>query len=63
MIWEYDPDLHLTPYAAAKPCEDFAETFHFYLRRKGRLPVRLRDKPEIVRKWAFIQWLAERISG
>lgn len=38
------------------------ETFHFYLRHKGRLPVRFHNKPEIVRKWAFIQWLAERIS-
>lgn len=62
-VEEYDPELHLTPYAAAMPCEDFAETFHFYLRHKGRLPLRLRDKPEIARKWAFIQWISESISG
>ena len=57
-VEEYDPDLHLTPYAAAMPCEDFAETFHFYLRHKGRLPVRLRNKPAIAHKWSFIASLA-----
>lgn len=62
-VEEYDPDLHLTPYAASMPCEDFAETFHFYLRHKGRLPVRLQSKPEIARKWAFVRWVAERIAG
>jgi hypothetical protein len=62
-VEEYDPDLHVTPYAAAMPCEDFAETFHFYVRHKGRPPVRLQTKPEIGRKWAFIHWLAERIAG
>jgi hypothetical protein len=50
----YDPDHHLTRYAATSSCEDFAETFHFYLRHKGRLPIRLQAKPEIVRKWDFI---------
>lgn len=57
-VWEYHPDLHLTPYAASKPCEDFAETFHFYLRHKGSLPLRLQAKPAIARKWAFIASLA-----
>lgn len=58
-VWEYHPDLHLTPYAASMPCEDFAETFHFYLRHKGRLPRRLAGKPEIIRKWNFIRRMAE----
>ena len=53
-VREYHPDHHLTPYAAANPCEDFAETFHFYLRHKGRLPLRLQAKPVIARKWGFI---------
>jgi hypothetical protein len=53
-VREYDPDHHLTEYAATNPCEDFAETFHFYLRHKGRLPVRLRGKSVIARKWEFI---------
>ena len=53
-----DPSEHLTAYAATSPCEDFAETFHFYLRHKGRLPVQLQGKPVIVRKWRFIQAMA-----
>lgn len=61
-VWEYHPDLHLTPYAASMPCEDFAETFHHYLRHKGRLPVRFANKPEILRKWEFVDAMAGRIS-
>jgi len=53
-VTDYDPTQHLTPYAATNPCEDFAETFHFYLRHKGRLPLRLQAKSEIVRKWDFV---------
>ncbi|MEI7910151.1 MAG: hypothetical protein WCK77_10980 [Verrucomicrobiota bacterium] len=62
-IWEYDPDRHLTEYAATMPCEDFAEVFHYYLRHKGRLPLRLATKPIIVRKWQFIKWLAKSIPA
>ena len=50
---------HLTPYAATNPCEDFAEVFAYFLRHKGRLPVRLRAKPAIAWKWRFIRSLAE----
>ncbi len=49
---------HLTPYAATNPCEDFAETFHFYLRHKGRLPLRLKAKLVTARKWDFIASVA-----
>lgn len=56
--WEYQADWHLTPYAAESPCEDFAETFHFFLKHKGRLPQRLQNKPGIVRKWNFVASLA-----
>lgn len=57
---EYDPELHLTRYAAACPGEDFAETFHYYLRHRGRLPLRLRKKPAIRKKWRFIDGLTVR---
>ena len=60
-VREYDPDHHLTPYASTLPCEDFAETFHFYLRHKGRLPVRLAGKPALARKWEFMEWMAWKI--
>lgn len=53
-VHDYDPDQHLTPYAATNPCEDFAETFHFFLRHKGRLPLRLQTKSVIARKWDFV---------
>jgi hypothetical protein len=48
----------VTEYAASMPCEDFAETFHFYLRHKGRLPLRWANKPDIIHKWKFIESLA-----
>ena len=60
--WSHDPVRHVTRYAAVMPCEDFAEVFHFYLKHKGRLPQRLASKPAIVRKWAFMEWLAGRIT-
>jgi hypothetical protein len=62
-VWEYDPDRHLTEYASTMPSEDFAEVFHYYLRHKGRLPLRLANKPRIVRKWQFVKWLAKCISS
>jgi hypothetical protein len=55
---EYDPSLHVTKYAATRPCEDFAETYHFYIRHKGRVPMRLVGKSAIVRKWKFIDRIA-----
>ena len=61
-LMKYDPDHHLTQYAATTPCEDFAETFYFYLRHKGKLPIHLADKPVILAKWRFVEWLACRIS-
>lgn len=57
-VWEHHPDVHVTEYAASMPCEDFAETFHFYLRHKGRLPLRWADKPDIIHKWKFIRSIA-----
>ena len=61
-IHEYDPVLHVTRYASTMSCEDFSETFHQYLRHKGRLPAYLARKPAIVRKWEFIQRMAERTA-
>ena len=52
--WEYDPDLHVTEYAASDASEDFAETFMLYLRARGRLPAPL-DRPVIRRKWGFVR--------
>lgn len=57
-VGDFDPEAHLTRYAASSPCEDFAETFHYFLRHKGRLPQRLQSKVAIVRKWRFLKKMA-----
>ena len=60
---DYDRELHVSKYAATMPAEDFAETFHFYIRHKGRLPVRLAGRPAIVRKWNFIERIARAMGS
>ena len=52
--WDYDPERHVTPYAATSPGEDFAETFMLYLRHSGELPERF-DFWRIRRKWRFVR--------
>ena len=59
--WEYDPEHHVSPYAAKDPSEDFAETFMVYVRRGGRLPARHATAP-IRHKWRFIRSLSAAIS-
>jgi hypothetical protein len=61
VAWEFDPDLHLTQYAATSSSEDFAETFMFYLRHGGVLPT-ARATPAIRRKWSFICRLGNAIG-
>lgn len=56
--WEYDPEDHVSEYAATAPAEDFAETFMFYIRHRGVLPAQHASET-IKRKWKFIQ----RLSG
>ena len=59
--WEYEPEHHVSEYAATAPAEDFAETVMVYLRHGGRLPAR-HDTAPIKRKWRFIRRLSEAIS-
>jgi hypothetical protein len=61
-LFGYDPARHLTRYAADNPAEDFAETFHFFLRHKGRLPVRFEGRPIIARKWRFVARIARHMA-
>jgi len=58
---EYDPDEHVTVYAATNPSEDFAELFYLYLRNQGQLP-RCYNKPRIRTKWQFIRDLSWAIQ-
>jgi hypothetical protein len=50
---EFDPEHHVTEYAASAPGEDFAEVFWLYLKHRGKLPNRL-DTPPIRKKWEFV---------
>ena len=59
---EYDPDLHVTPYAAWNCQEDFAEVFAKFLKHGGRLP-KIFDTPTIRAKWKFVKWMVGRIGG
>lgn len=51
---DYDPDRHVTPYAATSPSEDAAEVFMLYLKYDGELPERL-NTWRIRRKWRFVR--------
>lgn len=52
-VMEYDPNFHISEYAATSSGEDFAEVFMFFLKHKGRLP-RKHDTKPIRRKWKFV---------
>lgn len=54
--FEYDPEHHVTEYAAASTGEDFAEVFWLYLKHKGKLPAKL-DTAPIRRRWRFVEKL------
>lgn len=53
---EYDPEHHITEYAATDPMEDFAENFYLYLKHRGTLPAAYRTGP-ILERWKFIRGL------
>lgn len=50
----------VSAYAATSPCEDFAETFMFFLKHRGRKPTRFRGR--IIAKWTFIRRLVKRLT-
>jgi len=58
---DYDPERHVTPYAATSPSEDFAEVFMLYLRHRGELPRRF-DTWRIRRKWRFTRELGIAVA-
>jgi hypothetical protein len=58
---EFHPEVHLTPYAAHSPGEDFAETFMIYVRTAGVLPACHQSKA-IKSKWLFLRELSKSIS-
>ncbi len=52
---------YISDYARTMPCEDFAETFMVYVRRKGIIPAALADK-QLVKKWNFIRSVCKKVS-
>ena len=57
---DYDPEVFVTTYAATATGEDFAETFMYFLKHKGRLPARF-STPAIRKKWQFVRRLGAQI--
>lgn len=55
---EWDPDNHVSRYAATNPSEDFAEVFSLWLKHGGALPSRFRDAGGVTRRWQFVTDLA-----
>jgi len=51
----------VSDYAATSPCEDFAETFMFYLKHRGKKPARFRGR--VIAKWAFVRRLLDEITA
>ena len=60
-IVQYDPEIHVSEYAATNAAEDFSETFMRYLKHNGRLPTRFNTR-FIRAKWRFIRRLGKEIG-
>lgn len=58
--FEYDPQIHVSEYAATNASEDFAENFRLFVKHRGRLSARHRTA-SIQRRWKFIQGLRQRL--
>ena len=59
--FEYDPEIHISEYAATDPSEDFAENFMHYVRNRGVLP-RKWQTPSIAKRWRFISELRDMVG-
>lgn len=56
--WVYDKQLFVSEYAATNQMEDFAETFMYYVKRKGKILKRLNSEA-LKTKWEFLDELAK----
>ena len=50
-------------YAASATQEDFAETFMFFLKYKGKIPARFANKPAIRKKWKAVAEIVRRVTA
>ncbi len=53
----FDEDRHVTRYAATDIYEDFAEVFRFFLKHKGRMPARWKERSGIAKRWKYLAGL------
>ena len=53
----------VTPYAATKTQEDFAETFMFFMKHKGKIPAKFAKKPAIRKKWRAVAEIVKRVAA
>lgn len=60
--YHFDPEIHITEYAANRPWDDFAEVFMVYVRQRGRLTKR-HATPWIKDKWRFVRDLCSAIKA
>jgi len=62
-----DPDIWeercVTRYAATNTREDFAETFRFFVKHKGKIPAKFAKKPAIRKKWKAVAEIVRRVAA
>ena len=58
--WEDD---YVSKYATDSTQEDFAETFMFYLKHKGKIPAKFAKKPAIRKKWKAVAKIIRRVAA
>ena len=58
--WKFD---FVSAYAATATREDFAETFMFFVKHKGKMPAKFAKKPAIVKKWKSVAEIVKRVGA
>ena len=53
----------VSSYAAEQTREDFAETFMFFLKHKGKIPAKFAKKPAIRKKWKAVAKIIRRVAA
>jgi len=53
----------VSSYAAKETREDFAETFMFFVKHKGKMPAKFAKSPAICRKWKAVAEIVRRVAA
>ncbi len=53
----------VSAYAAEQTQEDFAETFKFFVKHKGKIPATFKQKPAIVKKWEAVAEICRSVAA